>query len=337
MIVSLTPPQDLADLAAYSAQIGADPLLIQGAGGNTSVKDGDVMWVKASGTNLADALDKDIFVPVDLPAMRASLADGSPDADKPMQFLLGDSTLRPSIETSLHAAFPHRVVIHVHCVNTLSHAVRADAEAILAEKLDGFDWRLAPYAKPGANLARAVRDRLGEPPADVAVLRNHGLIIAADTVAAAPDLLARVTAALAAPETRPFTPVLDSLFPLANGQWRVPEPKDALHQLASPARAEQAAAGSLYPDHVIFCGVAAHCVDGDRLPDASEAPPFVILPGRGVMVRTDMSPGALAMSRCLADVLVRVPEGAELTYLTESENLELLDWDAEKYRQRLNV
>ena len=35
--------------------IGADPLLIQGPGGNTSFKSGDELWVKASGAWLAEA------------------------------------------------------------------------------------------------------------------------------------------------------------------------------------------------------------------------------------------------------------------------------------------
>ena len=51
----MRPPEDFADLARLSARLGADPLVIQGAGGNTSVKDGAVMWIKASGTQLADA------------------------------------------------------------------------------------------------------------------------------------------------------------------------------------------------------------------------------------------------------------------------------------------
>ena len=36
-------PDDLSDLKHVSARIGRDPMLIQAAGGNTSVKDGDVM------------------------------------------------------------------------------------------------------------------------------------------------------------------------------------------------------------------------------------------------------------------------------------------------------
>ena len=61
---------DADDLRALSARVGADPLLVQGPGGNTSLKADGLLWVKASGAELADALTRDIFVPVQLPALR---------------------------------------------------------------------------------------------------------------------------------------------------------------------------------------------------------------------------------------------------------------------------
>ena len=42
---------------------GANPLLVQGAGGNVSWKEEDTLWVKASGTWLSDASAEDIFLP----------------------------------------------------------------------------------------------------------------------------------------------------------------------------------------------------------------------------------------------------------------------------------
>lgn len=64
----MRPPQMLNELCRMSARVGRNILLVQGAGGNSSVKEDDVLWVKASGTWLADAEDKDIFVPVALSA-----------------------------------------------------------------------------------------------------------------------------------------------------------------------------------------------------------------------------------------------------------------------------
>lgn len=331
----LTPPADLADLAHASARIGADPLLIQGPGGNTSVKDGAVMWIKASGTQLAEALEKDIFVPVDLAAMRAAMADPDADADQTAAFVLGGHTLRPSIETSLHAVFPQRVVVHVHCVETLAAAIRVDAAEVLAARLGRFDWCLVPYAKPGANLAALV-DKARGPATDVVVLGNHGLIVAGDTVVDTFQLLDEVVTALSVPPAAPGVPDIPALHALADDNWIVPPADEMMHQVALDSdRVRQAAGGSLYPDHVIFCGIGAQVVE-DALP-VEDPPVFVIVPGKGVLLRADANAGARALARCLSDVLMRVPADAKLNYLTLEQNAELLNWDAEKYRQALNA
>ena len=41
-----------------SADLGRNPLLVQGAGGNTSIKEDGLLWVKASGTWLSEATEK---------------------------------------------------------------------------------------------------------------------------------------------------------------------------------------------------------------------------------------------------------------------------------------
>ena len=43
----------LKTLTAFSNRYGADPELVLAGGGNTSAKDGDVLYIKGSGTALA--------------------------------------------------------------------------------------------------------------------------------------------------------------------------------------------------------------------------------------------------------------------------------------------
>lgn len=339
-------PADLPALAALSARIGADPALIQGPGGNTSVKAGGTMWIKASGTLLADALVRDVFVAVDQAAMRASLLAGEARADQPADFALDAGGLRPSIETSLHAVFAQRVVVHVHCVNTLALAVCADARQRLAGRLSGFNWAMVPYAKPGAALATLVAAALA-PDTDVIVLGNHGLIVAADTVDAADGLLARVVAALRVAPVAQAAPDMAALMGRAGGGF-VPLPPDhSLHGVALSLRLlAVATGGSLYPDHVIFCGPGALALAPEDTAEAAAAaqvarglppPVFLLVPGAGALIRQGATAGAQALVRCLGDVLARLPEGAVPRWLNAAQNAELLDWDAEKYRQALNA
>lgn len=65
-----------ADLVRITAEVGADPSLVQGAGGNSSLKVADCLWVKASGCWMADALLRPVFVPLSLAAVRRLLAQG---------------------------------------------------------------------------------------------------------------------------------------------------------------------------------------------------------------------------------------------------------------------
>ncbi|MGC1428509.1 MAG: class II aldolase/adducin family protein, partial [Albidovulum sp.] len=219
-------------------------------------------------------------------------------------------------------------VLHAHCIHMLSHAVQADPVAAIGAKLDGFDWGLVPYVKPGANLAAKVRG-LVETGRNVIVLANHGVIVAAETVGAAEDLLARVVSAL---RVVPVPLRAADLGAVPDG-W-VAGPPALSHIALDPKRLAMATGGSLYPDHVIFCGVGALAAEA---PPEGDGPPMVLIPGKGALLRADASAGTWALSQCLGDVLMRVPDDAKLHYLTLEQNGELLNWDAEKYRLALNA
>jgi len=319
----------LDQLRTLSGRVGADPSLVQAAGGNTSVKHGGVMWIKASGTWLRDAASRDIFVPIDHVALRDALARHDPAADACLPFVRADlnaTGLRPSIETSVHALMPQRVVVHVHCVNTIAWAIRADAEERLRERLEGLAWAFVPYARPGLPLAQNMVTRL-RPDIHVLVLGNHGLVVAADTVEQAERLLAQVTARLSRQPRPLIPPHHDALTARAAGTpYRLAHDLQT-HALATDALALTVAARHVYyPDHVVFLGV------GVATDLASEAP-IVAVPGEGVLVRADAKPAAEAMARCLADVMRRVERGAPLVPLTADDIDRLVNWDAEKYRQ----
>ncbi len=81
-------------LIDYSRKYGADPALVNAGGGNTSAKDGDVMYVKCSGTALKDAVP-DSFARMDLAALRSILTRKYPDTDREREaaFLCVHSTL----------------------------------------------------------------------------------------------------------------------------------------------------------------------------------------------------------------------------------------------------
>lgn len=65
-------------LLDVSARVSADPLLVQGAGGNTSIKEVGTLWIKASGLWLAHARQRDVMVPVALDPLLDALERNDP-------------------------------------------------------------------------------------------------------------------------------------------------------------------------------------------------------------------------------------------------------------------
>jgi rhamnose utilization protein RhaD (predicted bifunctional aldolase and dehydrogenase) len=160
------------------------------------------------------------------------------------------------------------------------------------------------------------------------------------------DLLARVCAALRA-DPQSSLPPSTALAARCEAGFDMLPPAHPLHSVAqSPHMLALATAGSLYPDHVIFCGVSATALRLDETVAQAVArvtgagwpePAFILVPSEGALIRHDATEGARALAQCLGDVLMRVPHGAQANPLSAAENAELLNWDAEKYRQALNA
>jgi rhamnose utilization protein RhaD (predicted bifunctional aldolase and dehydrogenase) len=320
-------------LRSFSARIGSDPLLVQAAGGNTSLKRDGVMWIKASGTWLKDAAAREVFVPVDHTALMAALSREDPRCETCTDFLrtdLATTDLRPSIETTVHALLPQKVVIHVHCVNTIAWAIQADAESFLATKLKGFASIYIPYARPGLPLAGAIAGRL-RAGIDVLVLGNHGLVVAAGSVDAAGALLNRVVEVLRRPARAAAAPDLEALGQACLGTDYRPVDRLETHALATDELALARGANAVYyPDHVVFLGM------GVATGLASDAP-LVALPGIGVLLKESAKPAIEPMGRCLADVMRRIAPADSLNELSAHDIDQLVNWDAEKYRQTLDA
>jgi rhamnose utilization protein RhaD (predicted bifunctional aldolase and dehydrogenase) len=340
---------ELAELRRISARVGADRFLVQAAGGNTSLKAGGVMWIKASGTWLMEAERRDIFVPVALDPLLKALKRDDPACEACVDFLRRDlnaSGLRPSIETTVHAIMPQRVVVHVHCVETIAWAVQADAEARLAEKLKGFRYAFVPYRRPGLPLSRAIAERL-KSDTDVLILGNHGLVVAAETVADAEALLRRAVAALKRPVREPVTGDVEKLIAISRGTQFEPVSEGFMHSLAADAVSlAHARKGSLYPDHVVFLGAGVAILEDGETPDDAIAqiadegrppPRLVLVPEAGALLPRGNNPSLLAMTGCLADVAARLAPDDPVTPITRDDELALVNWDAEKYRQTLKT
>ncbi|OAN79534.1 aldolase [Jannaschia sp. EhC01] len=313
-------PTTFAAFRALSARLGQDPMRVQGPGGNTSIKQDGVMWIKASGTELADAQAQEIFVAVDRAAAKAE-ARGEGDGSCKATVMDPEISLRPSIETTFHAALDWAVVAHTHSIAVLTHCTSPEGRSDAVRKLEGIPVAFVPYAKPGLPLTRQILSRI-TPQTRVVILENHGLICCGDTVEATAEIMEEVETRLAMPRLRdgemPREPAPEG-FSWAEESWLA----------CDPTAARRALAGSYYPDHVVFLGPALPRKDHDG------APPAIVQEGAGLLLRKGATASQKAMVRCLSDLLSRVPEAWTMAPIGAQAEAELLNWDAEKYRQAL--
>ncbi|MBN1816921.1 MAG: SDR family oxidoreductase [Sedimentisphaerales bacterium] len=204
----------LAELIRISNNTGKDPALVQGGGGNTSVKtaDGKYMFIKASGTALKDMDGKrgwrrmrlDAVLDVIRDEAIAGLDARRRETEVMNRLLLAcdddmDDNARPSVEAHLHA-FLDTAVIHLH-PNVVGAYVNAKNGKILLERLFRQEKKpplWVPYTDPGFMLARTISKRVqayqvehGCKPA-ILFLEKHGLFVTAPTSNAALRLVRKV-------------------------------------------------------------------------------------------------------------------------------------------------
>jgi NAD(P)-dependent dehydrogenase (short-subunit alcohol dehydrogenase family)/rhamnose utilization protein RhaD (predicted bifunctional aldolase and dehydrogenase) len=198
----------LAELIRISHAVGKDRSLVQGGGGNTSVKtaDGKYMYIKASGTALKDMNAKQGWRRMRLDAVLSIIEDKAiaqldvqkRETEVVNRLLLacddevtGDA--RPSVEAHLHS-FLGKCVIHLH-PSTVGAYVNAKNGKIELENLfrkignrqstiDNYLPPLwVPYTDPGFTLAKKIarlvtdyQKQFGKKPA-ILFLEKHGLLI----------------------------------------------------------------------------------------------------------------------------------------------------------------
>ena len=322
---------------------GRDRLLIQGAGGNTSLKDGSRMLVKASGKWLSDSKLDDIFVDVDLEKIRRSIEYGS---NNPLQGAISNNEpLKPSIETTLHAVMPHKIVIHTHAVDIISIAVTKNARSKFFPLLSGLNWVWVDYAKPGLDLTRAVVDAMNGNRRDILVLGNHGLVVAGDDCAEVIELMETVQlrCRLNARSVDEKAHSAGVKFPF--GCWEL-SPDEVINSLALDSQSYQIfKEGIIYPDQVVFLGNCPCFVGfGENSIEVIEAhnaehgeyPVYYVHEGFGVYISELATNGLLSMLKCHGDVLLRIEGNQLINTLSVDKVAELMDWDAEKYRKVLD-
>jgi NAD(P)-dependent dehydrogenase (short-subunit alcohol dehydrogenase family)/rhamnose utilization protein RhaD (predicted bifunctional aldolase and dehydrogenase) len=186
---------EINKLIEISKYYGSNKEYVIAGGGNTSYKDKDTIWIKASGQSLAELTEDGLValsreklqvissnVYSDDPAVREEKVK----ADMSQSILKPEKNKRPSVETSLHEIIQYKFLVHLHptLINGLLCCRNAKS---LTLKLFGESVLFVPYTDPGYTLFKKLeseiilyREKFSHDP-KIIFLENHGSIVGADT------------------------------------------------------------------------------------------------------------------------------------------------------------
>lgn len=290
-MAAMVPGGDaIAQLVEVSRHYGRDAEFVLAGGGNTSLKDEQCLWVKASGSSLA-RIDAEGFVALDRGQLQALLDSDLGDDPGTREDLFKNAILaarlqpgrgqRPSVECVIHHLLPGRLVVHTHATWVNMITCSRNGETI-ARELCGDEALWIPYVDPGYTLAQTIAAELrrwqarhGAGKCPVLLLDNHGLFVCGES----PENIhektrwivglakARVGAILpeavtAQPRTE-LSPASLGLIPAIRGamgdRGRLPivsvcSAPEAIHFSGLDTARAITERGPLTPDQIVYCG-----------------------------------------------------------------------------------
>ncbi|MBN1108358.1 MAG: class II aldolase/adducin family protein, partial [Bacteroidales bacterium] len=273
--------EQLKDLIEISRFYGADNEFVIAGGGNTSFKNDNTLWVKASGEPLAQ-LTLEGLVALDRNKLRkissATYSDDSFRREEEVKNDLNAAIIdpsknkRPSVETSLHEMIRYNFVVHLH--PTLINGVLCSRNAKnLSVKFFGDTALFVPYTDPGyilfkklENEIEGYRSKSGRDP-QIILLENHGVFVAADTTAEIKKIYDNIFAAVEKEvpgindiEELPYNPVMNMVLPALRMMLSEDKPKVIRYRhnslIAKYYQGQKEfnnIAHPLIPDTIVYC------------------------------------------------------------------------------------
>lgn len=335
--------QSILDLIEISTYAGARADYTQGGGGNTSVKDeSGVMLIKASGYKLIDINQTTAFVGVDQKAIFNYYANVDVTQDKDFEKesaevsknsivnLEGIKTLRPSVEVGFHSILK-KYVIHTHSVyaNIITCSIEGEE---LANKLfsnKDFGYIFLPYINPGFELTLAMKKKIEEYKAqtgkypEVIFMKNHGLVVNADSVERVKDVHTRVNETI-----RDYFKLSEDFTKVdlveENGGFKS-NTKITLKLLDKlnfkPSLLDEY---PLYPDQLVYLNALI-----------KNAPETISIDNKGAWYKAEKSKATTLEETLAAYLFVTstiLDNGLTISTMNEKEVAFINGWEAEKYR-----
>lgn len=147
----------------------------QGAGGNISVKQGNTLWIKASGIRLSSVSTTTGYVECDISKIHQCYKNENENLD---ETVIGGPSKKPSMETFFHL-LPKSHIVHIHPTFFCSYLCSAELRTIFSNEMASNSLYI-PYIKPGIQLAKHILPHYSNE--SIIFLENHGIILLGDSI-----------------------------------------------------------------------------------------------------------------------------------------------------------
>ncbi|WP_320113352.1 SDR family NAD(P)-dependent oxidoreductase [Draconibacterium orientale] len=269
----------LENLIKISQFYGKNPEMVIAGGGNTSYKNDENIWVKASGHALA-TITEDGFAKLDRKKL-GLISEKTYSADPferecQIKDDLMEATItkdrRPSVETSMHDVIEYAYVVHLHPTKVNGLMCSNEVEKYL-EELFGDQVVYIPYIDPGYVLFKEVEKQLAKfkaekgKAAQIIFLQNHGIFVAANSVDEIEtiynDVFAKLNAALKEELSEEALPIRDDIAEFVPAIRMMVSDEEiktlklrnnvVIAQFAKDAAAFEKVAKPFTPDLIVYC------------------------------------------------------------------------------------
>ena len=159
--------------------LSLEPSLVQGRGGNVSVKSKGGMVIKASGAKMGDINLYHGFCVCDIKNAVFPHFANEQDYNYYINSCKKTGETRPSMETGFHINIPNKVVIHTHPIHLNALLCSKEGKEVLAGLFKDLSYEFVEYTTPGADLVNRITPK--ESTDNILFLQNHGLIVGANT------------------------------------------------------------------------------------------------------------------------------------------------------------
>ena len=261
--------KDLVDISRF---YGKNPEYVIAGGGNTSFKNESRIWVKASGISL-ETIDQKGFVCLSREKLKViedkeystDTVTREQEVKNDLSAAIIESTLRPSVETSLHNIIDYSYVVHTH--PTKLNALLCSKSA-KKRSADLFDKALfIEYTDPGYILFKKVlreiegyREKYNGCP-QLIFLENHGVFAGADSVDEIKGLYRQIMQKVEPPEmiNFEFTSLQNdtieqiSVLPEFNDKTVLGFTGELIRYFISTERSFLNVSIPFTPDHIVYC------------------------------------------------------------------------------------